>query len=230
MVAIAAERVELSGLVRLCRNVKNLGWPLDFAVAAELNGAPWILLANGPGPRLASEAARASLSTLQPRGVLSTGLCGALEHTLRRFDIFLAEEVYDRAAERRYSVSLPQHQREAFTGRLLSQDRVVISLREKRELLVLGCAAVEMEAAAVAAAAQERNVPFYCVRVVSDTAAEAMPIDFNHFRDRSGRFSRGRIATEALLHPAAVPRLFGLNRIARRAAGSLGEFLAHCQF
>lgn len=230
MVAIAAERQELTGLIRRCRKVKNLGWPLDFAASAVLNGRPWILLANGPGPRLASEAARAALSTLQPAGVLSMGLCGALEHTLQRCDIFVAEEVFDRAGERRYSVALPQYPGQAFKGKLLSQDRVVISLREKRELLVLGCAAVEMEAAAVASAAQERNVPFYCVRVVSDTASEALPIDFNRFRDRSGRFSRGRIATEALLHPSAVPRLLGLNRIAREAAESLGEFLVNCQF
>jgi len=40
---------------------------------------------------------------------------------------------------------------------------------EKADLRLTGADAVEMEAAAVAAKATEWNIPFYCVRVVTDT-------------------------------------------------------------
>ncbi len=109
-------------------------------------------------------------------------------------------------------------------------DRVAVTVRHKRELLALGCSVVEMEAGAVALAASDRNLPFYCIRVVSDTASESLPLDFNRFRDKSGRFNRGRIAAEALLRPTAVPRLLEFGRIARAASESLGEFLAQCKF
>ena len=34
--------------------------------------------------------------------------------------------------------------------------------------------------------AAEWGVPFYCVRAVSDTASEDMPLDFNLYRDSEG--------------------------------------------
>jgi nucleoside phosphorylase len=203
---------------------------LDYAASFDLDGQPWVVLANGPGPRLASEAVRAALSTLQPKAVVSTGLCGGLAHSLRRNDVVLGEEVFDFAANRRFPAQLPRFSGAATSGSVLSLDRVAVTVRHKRELLALGCSVVEMEAGAVALAASDRNLPFYCIRVVSDTASESLPLDFNRFRDKSGRFNRGRIAAEALLRPTAVPRLLEFGRIARAASESLGEFLAQCKF
>jgi adenosylhomocysteine nucleosidase len=230
VVAIAAEQLEFAGLVRRGRNLKKLPWPVDYAVSLQINGRPWVLVANGPGPRLASEAVRAALSTVQPRAVLSTGLCGGLAHTLKRGDIYVGEEVFDHAGQRRFASQSPRFESPATTGRVLSMDRVAVTVRHKRELLALGCSVVEMEASAVALAAQDRNLPFYCIRAVSDTASESLPFDFNRFRDRSGRFNRGRIAAEALIRPTALPRLLELGRAARAASESLGEFLVQCQF
>jgi adenosylhomocysteine nucleosidase len=230
VVAVAAEQLEFSGLVRRGKNVKSLSWPVDYAVSLQVNGRPWILVANGPGPRLASEAVRAALSTVQARLVLSTGLCGGLAHTLKRSDILVGEEVLDHAGQRRFPTLIPRFDAPATTGRVLSMDRVAVTVRHKRELLALGCSVVEMEACAVALAAQDRNLPFYCIRAISDTASESLPFDFNRFRDRSGRFSRGRIAAEAFIRPTAVPRLLELGRASRAASDSLGEFLVQCHF
>ena len=87
-----------------------------------------------------------------------------------------------------------------------------------------------MESAAVAAKAREWGVPFRCIKVVSDTAGEDMPLDFNKYRDAAGRFSRSRIALAALRRPfTTIPALLHLDANCRKAAEKLGEFLADCQ-
>jgi hypothetical protein len=90
---------------------------------------------------------------------------------------------------------------------------------------------VEMEAAAVAERAKRYQVPFYAVRVVTDTCEETFPLDFNQMRSLEGRFSRVRIIGAALRRPLAVfPELIGLNRRTKRAARALGDFLADSRF
>jgi len=88
-----------------------------------------------------------------------------------------------------------------------------------------------MEAAALAERAESWGVPFYCVRIVTDTASEALPVDFNAYRDADGRFSRSRILLAALRRPGVlVPRLMQFNRRCRDASAVLGDFVASCRF
>jgi hypothetical protein len=113
---------------------------------------------------------------------------------------------------------------------VISLDRVAISADEKRQLRELGGCAVEMEASGVGREAAALGIPFYCVRVVSDTAAEDMAIDFNLYRDAEGRFSRMRIAAAAVMQPSRIPRLRKFDAQCRLASTSLGGFLANCRF
>jgi hypothetical protein len=88
-----------------------------------------------------------------------------------------------------------------------------------------------MESAAVAEAARERGVPFYCIRAVLEGAAEGFTLDFNGLRDREGRFSRPRIAAAALARPwVGVPELIRIERRVRLASRALGDFFAECRF
>jgi len=88
-----------------------------------------------------------------------------------------------------------------------------------------------MEAAAVAERARQWNIPFYCIRVVTDTAWESFPLDFNRMRDASGRFSRSKIIAAACRKPVAVfPELMKLDRRCKDAAEALGDFIAGCRF
>jgi nucleoside phosphorylase len=230
LVFVAAERRELEGLLVHVDEVKRLRWPLDFARQGLLNGSQIVMVANGPGPKLAGEAVDVVQQSKQMDSLVSIGFCGALKLSLAPCDIFVASEVAGIAG-----ALMPASSRPFKTGKLLSIDRVVSTAVEKVQLGQAGADAVEMEAAAVALRAQKYNVPFYAVRVVTDTADENFPLDFNRMRSRggnnAGRFSRGKIIAAALRNPATVfPELLKLNKRTKRASQALGDFLADARF
>ncbi len=199
---VAAERREFDGILKRFGPPAKLDWPAEFACEVERNGDRWLLIANGPGPRLVEQALEKKMDV---NGIVSTGFCGALDPSLHVGDL-VRERIY-------------------------SSDRVAVSALEKSLLRKeTGAAAVDMESAALARKAAEWGVPFYAVRAVSDGAGEDMPLDFNAYRDASGRFSRARIVLAALARPfTAIPALLRLDRNCRIAAESLGDFFADCR-
>ena len=197
---VAAEAREFSGILKRAQ-AKELKWPeATFSREVAWKDDRWLLVANGPGAQLVEQVlARKRDVDL----ILSVGFCGALDPALRVGDIVDA-------------------------GKVFTADRVAVTAAEKRALRQqTGAAAVEMEATAVEAKAREWGTAFRCVKVVSDTAAKDLPLDFNKYRDGDGRFSRARIAFAALRHPPALAGLMRLDRDCRRAADRLGEFLAN---
>ncbi len=222
LVFVAAERRELEGLLGHVEGVAKPDWRVDFARTGRLNGREVALVANGPGPKLAGDAVDA---VGKMEALISIGFCGGLVGSLQACDIFVATEVVGVAR-----AIAPSSSRPFKTGKLLSIDRVVSTAAEKA-VLAKSADAVEMEAAAVAEMADARNLPFYAVRVVTDTSAETFPLEFNQMRSPDGRFSRARILGAAFRRPFAVfPELIKLNRTTKRAAQALGDFLADSRF
>lgn len=193
-------------------------WLIVASEQRELANVPlrdgWTLLASGPGSRLVTDALRDK----QAGGIVSVGFCGALDPSLRIGDIVVAGDGVESA-------------RACVRGEILCTDRVVVTASEKRALRrQTGAIAVEMESAAVYAKARDWGVPFRCIKAVSDTADQDMPLDFNQYRDSRGQFSRARIAMAASCRPfTAIPALLRLDRNCRKAAQALGEFLADCK-
>jgi adenosylhomocysteine nucleosidase len=214
---VAAEGREFEGILKRAGAVRPLEWPCaEFSREAAWKHSRWFLIANGPGPRLVEHALERKPDVDR---ILSIGFCGALDPALRIGDIVVSGEV-------------PNGVGASFVrGDVVSVDRVAVTAREKGDLrAATGAAVVEMESSAVARKAREWDVPFGCVRVVSDTAGEDLPLDFNRYRDADGRFERTRIALAALGRPFTVlPGLVRLERHCRRAAERLGEFLADCE-
>lgn len=228
VLVVASESRELSGILRRCRRVKRLRWPLQFARSGELNGRRLLMVAHGPGS-LAAEAADVALSRERVQAVVSTGFCGALDAALKTGEVFVASRIAKDG--RSYEAAQPQAGRGFRSGAAVSSDRVAGTMEEKQRLRASGALVVEMEAGAVAARAEEYGLPFYCVRAVMDPACESFIFDFNILRDRKGRFSRLRILRAALARPwASLPGLIHLERQGRIAARALGDFLADCRF
>ena len=231
---IAAEAREFAGLPRHASRVARLDWPLDFARSAELNGRTVVLAANGPGPKLAARAAEVIKEHHDLEGLVSIGFCGALSPALKPCDIFVATDLFavGQPVDVAHALSVPRsHSCERNVGKLLSIDRVATSALEKRTLNEQTHAdAIEMEAAGIARLAHQWQIPFYAVKVVTDTASETFPLDFNHLRDDEGRFSRPKILAAALRRPTAFPALLHLNQRCNLAAKALGDFLADASF
>jgi len=222
---VAAERRELEGLLGHLESVARPDWPLDFARVGRLHGAPAVMVANGPGPKLAGAAVDAVKGHTEMTGLVSTGFCGGLQPSLGVCDIFVATEVNGVGPALAPATSRPFK-----SGKLLSIDRVVSTAAEKAAL-AQNADAVEMEAFAVADRAKQYHVPFFAVRVVTDTCNETFPLEFNQMRREDGRFSRVRILGAAMRRPLAVfPELMKLNRRTKRAAQALGDFLADSRF
>ncbi len=205
LLLVAAEAREFAGLLKRVASKELEGTGAAFAREAQLSGRRAILLANGPGPKVVNRMLQDFVKE-NVSEVVSTGFCGALDPELKVGDIV--------------------------ESGIWSEDRVAVSAEEKRKLRErTGSRVVEMEYAAVAAKAEEWGVPCRAIRVVSDTAQEDLPLDFNRYRDDDGRFQLTRIAVAGLMRPfSALPELMRLDRQSRFASEKLGEFLANCKF
>jgi len=225
LVFIAAEAAEFSGILRHASSVETLDWPLRFARQGILNGRRAVFAAHGPGPQLAAQVAREAAKRLKNvEAFISTGFCGALDAELRPGDIVIGNYVNGEA------VRTPEIDIGHTQAPVVSEDRVACTVEEKRALRKRGNA-VEMEAAGVLNVADELRVPFYCVRAVTDAADEALPLDFNIYRDKAGRFSRPRIVIAACRRPMRTfPALMRLQKNCKSAAAALGDFVANCRF
>jgi len=225
-VFVAAEPREFSRLMRYVTKLEKLRWPIWFARTGELNGRSIVMLANGPGPKLAASAAREASNRLdQVDALVSTGYCGALDSGLNVSSIVVASSVNGEP------VLQPSTELNYIAGALLSRDAVACTVGEKSGLAKTGAIAVEMEAAGVEQVARDLHVPFYCVRVVTDASSEALALDFNKVRDRDGRFSRVSIVAAICRNPLrVVPELMKLRRNCQSASLALGDFIANCRF
>jgi len=222
---VAAEPRECLPFLVHWETSKPAALPVHWAREGRWKGREVLALANGAGP----ERARAAvLAAPAPAAVCNIGFCGALVETLAPGDLFVASEV--RGADRAWPTK-PLHTPVAASGILLSTGRIAQTAREKRELARTGAAAVEMEAAGAARASEDLQVPFYCIRAVSDLSGEDFANDFNRCLMPDGRFNVPRLVWGALASP--VRRFGELIRLSERtalASKNLGDFLGNCDF
>lgn len=188
-----------------------------------------MFVANGVGRCAAASGARIVLSRSPIEAVISTGFAGALDPALRVGEILLATTLLcgDRSFGGSLPLECPPHLRR---GSLLTVDEVVQSARRKRQLAKLGAHAVDMEAASVAAVAAEHELPFYCVRSISDHAERDLPLDLNRALRPDGTFSLRSVLLQAVPRVDRWFELLDFWRGARLAARSLAKNLAQCQF
>jgi adenosylhomocysteine nucleosidase len=214
-----------------------LGWPLEYAEAGVWDGQRAILVANGAGPRLAAEAVEvarravmvADLSSSRLEAIVSIGVCGGLNPELEPGQVLCPTKVLAVDLKQEFECHMIEAAREFASGIAISTDRVAGTVEEKKKLREQGGDIVEMEAAGVALKAIQAGVPFYCIKAISDSAGDEMPLDLNEMRTIEGRFARGKIASYALTHPAVLPGLLRLKRRSEEAAGVLGDFLVGCR-
>jgi adenosylhomocysteine nucleosidase len=149
-------------------------------------------IAAGPGMTVICSSSdpqqlRALLTVFDPatiRGVISFGVAGGLDPTLKSGDVVVATEVL--AGDARWLAGLPLNEeliasvglgrRRIVRGRLAGAEQVVSARHVKAALhSETGAAAVDMESHIAADYAEKSGLPFAALRVISDPATRALP-------------------------------------------------------
>ncbi len=169
----------------------------------------------GAGP--IQQACRALVECWHPDLLISAGWAGGLRPELKTGAIVVPETVIEIADGRAFR---------SFCGAgILVTGTAVASPQAKRELAArFSAQAIDMEAAAVGAVAQEAAVKFLAVKAIFDEHGFPLPA-FERFHNSRGRFRYGRFLAHAALRPALWPKLGLMQRRASEAAQALSAFL-----
>jgi adenosylhomocysteine nucleosidase len=198
-----------------------------------LLGEGSLLAVSGIG-RAAAEAAANALVDAGVSALMTFGMAGGLDPALAAGTIVVPSELISvdgvrfatcRSWRQRIGASISP-QRALSEGTLLMSDHAIETLADKAAAFRgTGAAAVDMESVAVAAVAAGRKLPFVAVRVIVDTAADALPRAVVA-ASRAGRVRIGRLIAGLALAPseiAALVRLAGRYRMAKRGLRAVAE-------
>jgi nucleoside phosphorylase len=196
------------------------------------------ILITGIGRRNAEKSVREFLATHSPELALTCGFAGGLNPDLK-----LGAVVFEMAnAPLAPSLSPPGGERvSARTGeglfsklstagakpaKLFCADRIVTTAAEKKKLRAeTGADAVEMESEAIHAICRERGISCATVRVISDTANEDLPLDFNALAKPVMSLDYGKLAWAIARSPGKIGALLKLQKQTRFAAEQLADIL-----
>ncbi|MGA8731936.1 MAG: nucleoside phosphorylase [Terracidiphilus sp.] len=169
------------------------------------------------------QAATRAFAALEDGGpidlVLSVGWAGALDPGIAPGTAHNVAGVIDVLTGERFRC-------DAGAGDLwLVTSPIVADASEKRRLAsTYGASLVDMEAAALARLASMREIPFYCIKGVSDGLTDTLP-DFNRFISPEGQFKIAGFILYALVRPGYWPALVRMGENSRRASQSITESL-----
>lgn len=176
------------------------------------------ILLTGIGRANAERTVREFLANNSPKQVFTCGFAGGLKPELAIGDIVFSTD----------NASLAQ--KLAATGaksaKIFCATRVAITVAEKQELhRTTGADAVEMESEVIQSICRERGIPCATVRVISDTANEDLPLDFNALAKPDMSPDMGKLAVLLMKQPGKIPALLRLQKNCSAAAARLAEVL-----
>lgn len=183
---------------------------------------------SGAGRQKAAHAAAAVIEAHRPKLVISAGFGGALCTDLRRNDILVAQSaVQENGDELPLEPANDLRWPRCFVGRMLTVDRVIRTVQEKRRLhTATGADLVEMETAAVVETCRRLSTPVAAIRVVIDTADEELPPHLDTIvRQQSKARQWGAAMGAIFARPKSVGELYQLKENAILASDRLAKFL-----
>ena len=197
-------------------------------VAADKSGIS--ILITGIGRKNAEKSLREFLATHSPELVLTCGFAGGLNPDLKLGDVVF--ELTD------FKLRTPSSELRAqllATGakpaNFFCADRIATTVDKKKKLRAeTGADAVEMESEAIHAVCRERGIPCATVRVISDTANEDLPLDFNQLAKPDMSLDYSKLALAILKSPGKIGALLKLQKKTRFAAEQPAGVLAKITF
>jgi adenosylhomocysteine nucleosidase len=177
-----------------------------------------VAVAGGIGHGAASRAAHAMIARYRPQLLISVGVAGSLHPGLKAGTVFVPNLIFNSQTEAAYLA-------DCGSGVLVTSSEIVVGAARRGLAVKFHAAAVDMEAAAVAEAAQQQGIGFRCVKAISDEADFAMP-PLDQFVDEAGQFNAAKFVLWATIRPNHWPGIVTLARNTKRAARALGAWLA----
>jgi len=178
------------------------------------------LLIVGIGRKNAEMSARRFLDTYSPELVLTCGFAGGLNPYLKLGDVVF--EIGNRQLEIENRLLAAG----AKPAKFFCADRIATTVAEKKKLRAeTGADVVEMESAAIQAVCAEKNIPCVTVRVISDTADEDLPLDFNALAKADQSIDFGKLAWAIAKSPGKIGALMRLQKKTQFAAERLADVL-----
>jgi adenosylhomocysteine nucleosidase len=180
----------------------------------------------GIGRMNAEKSIREFLAANSPGLVLTCGFAGGLDPDLKIGDI-----AFDIPATKQ---SEPPYvgcygklvAAGAKPAKFFCADRIATTVAEKQKLRAeTGADVVEMESAAIHAVCAGRGIPCITVRVISDTAHEDLPLDFNALSKPDKSLDFGKLAWAIARSPGKIGALMALQKKTSFAAGQLAAVL-----
>jgi len=195
-------------------------------------------IAAGPGMAVICSSSdpqqlRALLTVLDPatiRGVISFGVAGGLDPSLKSGDVVVATEVTSGDTRWLAGLSLSEPQianialgrRRIVRGGLAGVEEVVVAQSSKAALRSeTGAAAVDMESHIAAAYAAENDLPFAALRVIADPASRTLPALARSAIKPNGEIDLRKILGGLARNPKALRALVSTGLDFNRALKSL---------
>ena len=233
----------------------NLGAEDDVAAGNRIDRRPVLIvtglaqearIAAGPGMTVICGSSdpqqlRALLTVFDPttiRGVISFGVAGGLDPTLKSGDVVVATEVL--AGDTRWLAGLALNEeliasvalgsRRVVRGGLAGVEQMVVAQSRKAALRSeTGAAAVDMESHIAAAYAAEAGLPFAALRVISDPASRALPALARSAIKPNGEIDLRKVLSGVARNPLTLRALVStgidFNRALRSLRGCRGFLL-----
>ncbi len=180
------------------------------------------VLITGIGRANAARSVREYLRHHAPRHVFTCGFAGGLNPQLQLGEVIFATA--DAALRERLINSKTR------LATFVCVATIATTVAEKQQLRTTTQAdAVEMESEVIQAVCAERGIPCVTLRVISDTAREDLPLDFNQLTRPDQSLHFGKLALAIVKAPGKIPALLRLQKqtsfAAMQLAVKLGQVL-----
>jgi adenosylhomocysteine nucleosidase len=167
----------------------------------------------GMGASRVTLAVQAAMAVRPVTALLSVGLAGACDPSLRVGEIVRAGVVVDTQSGERF--------RGSESAQILVSAAAIASVAEKQRLYAsYGASAVDMEAATVARIARAHELPFQAIKVISDDAVFELQ-ELGRFATHDGQFREAAFAAYSAVRPRLWSKLIDLAGNSKRALRAL---------
>lgn len=208
-----------------------------LAAEARIARGPDVIVISGGADRLVLGRRIEAALARGASTILSFGIAGALDPSLKPGTCVIARTVIDEDAVWRvdaaWSDAIALKLGHAVRADIAGVDRLIDGVADKRALFArCGAASVDMESHIAARMAHSHGVPFAALRVICDSALTALPRSAARALRDDGSIDVTHVVKSLLRHPAELPLLVraGVDarcafRTLRRSRRRLGDAL-----